>query len=328
METNSPTTTAGHSAFQKLISMISLYFGLAMIAHQNPELTGRRTNSMTIPVPTTKDDDNNNFPTANESIIKNLYKQQIADPEQGANLPEIKTKNLQFPTLTNDISSRYTADDKWCTHINEGKIHDKKKIHPSNSFTPVVVIQVEKFEDPQGSSILIKSHGAAEFYETVHPRPWDVWLMRITDQNNSKGSLLKHKKDLDNISPRDTPATEVQALVAKWLVQRIVRDNRVAVSPRRLLSGQVLLRPWDRWKHHVCWRQKAGSKFTKEGSSWPRLRPRVKLRINQNATGDESEAGPPSSQQSDMNKELARKGFIQQDPWPASMNEVEAKLNE
>ena len=139
MEANSPTTTAGHSAFQKGISMILLYSGLEMIAYQNPELTGRRTNSMTIPVPTTKDDDNNNFPTANESIIKNLYKQQIADTDQGANLPEIKTKNLQFPTLTNDITSRNTADETRCTYINKGKSHDKKKKHPSQSFTPVVV---------------------------------------------------------------------------------------------------------------------------------------------------------------------------------------------
>ena len=311
MKTISPMTTAGHSTFQGLILMISLYFGLAMIAHQNPELTRPRTYSMTKPASATFDDDNKYTPKVNETINKNPTKQHFADTEQEVNPSKFKKKKQQFPNPRNENRSRSTADDKWCTIINEGKIQDKKKELKFNSFTPVVVIQVEKFEDPHGSSILIKSHGAAELYETVHPRPWDVWLMRITDQNNSKGSLLKHKKDLDNISPRDTPATEVQALVAKWLVQRIVRDNRVAVPPRRLLSGQMLLRPWDRWKHHVFWRQKAGSKFTKEGSSWPRLRPRVKLRINQNATGDESEAGPPSSQQSDMNKELARKGFIQ-----------------
>ena len=61
MKTISPTTTAGHSAFQRLTLMISLYFGLAMIAHQNPELTRRRTHSMTTPaLATNNDNDNNN----------------------------------------------------------------------------------------------------------------------------------------------------------------------------------------------------------------------------------------------------------------------------
>ena len=208
MKTISPTTTAGHSTFQRLKLMISLYFGLAMIAHQNPELTRPRTYSMTKPASATFDDDTNNTPKANETTNKNQTNQHFAGTEQDVNPSKSKTKKQQFPNLRNENRSRNTADDKWCTPINEGKIHDKKKKPKSNSFTPVVVIQVEKFEDPHGSSILIKSHGAAEFYETVHPRPWDVWLRQTTSQNFCKELIVQPDKEANNNSPRDTPATE------------------------------------------------------------------------------------------------------------------------
>ena len=73
-------------------------------------------------------------------------------------------------------------------------------------------------------------------------------------------------KDFDNTSPRDTPATKVQALVAKWTVQRIVRNNRVAEPPRRLLSGLMLFRPWDMWIMHALRQQKERGPFgQKEG---------------------------------------------------------------
>ena len=61
MEATSLTTTAGHSAFHKLILIISLYFGLARIAHRNPEVTRCRTHPMPTPASATKDDDNNNI---------------------------------------------------------------------------------------------------------------------------------------------------------------------------------------------------------------------------------------------------------------------------
>ena len=310
MKTISPMTTAGHSTFQGLILMISLYFGLAMIAHQNPELTRPRTYSMTKPASATFDDDNKYTPKVNETINKNPTKQHFADTEQEVNPSKFKKKKQQFPNPRNENRSRNTADDKWCTIINEGKIQDKKKELKFNSFTPVVVIQVEKFEDPHGSSILIKSHGAAELYETVHPRPWDVWLRQSTNQNYCKESIVQPVKETNNNSPRDTPATERQTSVAKWMVQRKGRDTFVSVPPSRFLSGLMLFRPWDRWKQHVFQHQKTGGRYKKEGISWPRMRPRDKLRIIQNATGDESEAGPPSSQQGYMNEELVRKGSI------------------
>ena len=81
MKTISPMTTAGHSTFQGLILMISLYFGLAMIAHQNPELTRPRTYSMTKPASATSDDDNKYTPKVNETTNKNSTKQQVQDLE-------------------------------------------------------------------------------------------------------------------------------------------------------------------------------------------------------------------------------------------------------
>ena len=49
--------------------------------------------------------------------------------------------------------------------------------------------------------------------------------------------MKKPITEYDNTPPRDTPATESQSLVAKWMAPRAVRDNGADESPSRLLSG-------------------------------------------------------------------------------------------
>ena len=54
-----------------------------------------------------------------------------------------------------------------------------------------------------------------------------------------------------NIPLRETPATELQSLVAKWSDQREDMHLCVTERPRRLLSrGAMLFQPWDVWLHH------------------------------------------------------------------------------
>ena len=72
-------------------------------------------------------------------------------------------------------------------------------------------------------------------------------------------SMKKPITEYDNTPPRDTPATESQALVAKWMAPRAVRDNRADKPPSRLLSGVMLFRPWDMWIQQASLAQKEGS---------------------------------------------------------------------
>ena len=74
-----------------------------------------------------------------------------------------------------------------------------------------------------------------------------------------EGLSLQYENEFDNNFPRDTPAVKVQALIAKWMVQQIVRDNQVVEPPRRLQSGVMLFRPWDIWIQHALQLQKARS---------------------------------------------------------------------
>ena len=144
---------------------------------------------------------------------------------------------------------------------------------------------------------MMKSHGATEAYETVHPWPWDVWLRQTSNHNCPKELTGQQEKDYNNTSPRDTPATEGQALVAKRIAQRTVRDNQVVEFPSRLLSDQMLFRPWDIWILQGYQHQKVERRSKEVRNSWPRMRPRANRQIIQNATGEESEAELPSNQQ-------------------------------
>ena len=150
------------------------------------------------------------------------------------------------------------------------------------------------------TSSLTRSHGAAELqYKLVHPRPWDVWLEQITTPNCHQERGMETIMDHNSTPPRETPATERPALVAKWKAQRTVRNNQVVESPRRLQCGVMLFRPWDIWILQALQLQKAVRRFNerRHSRSWSRSGVFAQSQFDQNATGDESEAGPPSSQQ-------------------------------
>ena len=151
----------------------------------------------------------------------------------------------------NTYESPGTKDKKRCTPQQEDIIHDKKNKPTTGSVTPIVVTQVKTFDGPERASSLTSSHGAAELqYETVHPRPWDVWLEQITIPSCHKEVILKIAKDYNSTPPRETPATESLASVAKWMVQRTVSNNQVVEPPRRLQCGVMLFQPWDIWIQH------------------------------------------------------------------------------
>ena len=63
--------------------------------------------------------------------------------------------------------------------------------------------------------------------------------------------LMEKNVSYNNILLRETPATEVQALVAKWPAQRKDMHLCATERPRRLLgSGVMLFQPWDVWIEH------------------------------------------------------------------------------
>ena len=202
MKATSHTTTAGHSAFHKLILIISLYFGLASIAHRNPEVKRCRTHPAPTPDSVINDDDNNNIINTNDTTSRNIDRQQNACADQGANQRERKKKKRQLRNPRNDNGCSGTADEKRCTPHQDGIIHDKTKKLTVQTFTPIVVTKGETVEDPEGASILIQSHGATERHETLHPRPsWDAWLKQITNQNCCKELIVQPVKDANNDSP-------------------------------------------------------------------------------------------------------------------------------
>ena len=133
----------------------------------------------------------------------------------------------------------------------------------------------------------------------VHPRPWDVWLEQITAPYCHKERAMKSAMDYNSTPPRETPATESLASFAKWMVQCTVSNNKVGEPPRRLQSGVMLFRPWDIWIQRALQLQKAGRRFNerRHSRSWSRSGVVAQAQVDQNATGEESEAGPPSSQQ-------------------------------
>ena len=89
MKTSPPTTTAGHSAFHKLILIISLYFGITNITtHQNLEVKRCRTHPMPTPELTIKDDDNNNNININNNPTSIEANQQNAHAHPGGNQRE------------------------------------------------------------------------------------------------------------------------------------------------------------------------------------------------------------------------------------------------
>ena len=121
--------------------------------------------------------------------------------------------------------------------------------------------------------------------------------------------------DFNSTPPRETPATERPASVAKWKAQRTVRNNQVVESPRRLQCGVMLFRPWDIWILQALQVQKTvrRSNERRHSRSWSRSGVLVRPQFDQNATGDESEAGPPSSQQSFKSGGCARQATRRRD---------------
>ena len=85
MKTISPTTTAGHSAIHRLVLIITLYFGLAIIAHQKPEIIRSRTAPMLTPNETDEKDDNNIIININDNPTIMKSNQQNAHAHLGGN---------------------------------------------------------------------------------------------------------------------------------------------------------------------------------------------------------------------------------------------------
>ena len=164
MKTSSPTTTAGHSAFYKLLLILSLYFGQTKITHQNPEPKRCRTHSMPTPELTTTDEDNNNNININDNPISMDANQQNAHAHPGGNQRKREKKKRQLRPLLNTYGSPGTEANKRCTPQQDDIIHDKKNEPTTRSVTPIVVTQVKTFEGPERASSLTRSHGAAELH--------------------------------------------------------------------------------------------------------------------------------------------------------------------
>ena len=132
---------------------------------------------MLIPEPTMKNDDNNNNININDNLTSIEANQQIAHAHPGGNQRKREKKNRQLRPFLNTYKSPSTEDKKRCTPQQDDIIHDKKNKPTTGSVTPIVVTQVKMFDGPKRASSPSNSHGAAELqYDTVHPRPWDVWL--------------------------------------------------------------------------------------------------------------------------------------------------------
>ena len=85
MEPTSLLTIAGYSAIHRLILFITLYFGLAIIAHQKPEIIRTRTAPMLTPNETDEKDDNNIIININDNPTSMKANQQNAHAHPGGN---------------------------------------------------------------------------------------------------------------------------------------------------------------------------------------------------------------------------------------------------
>ena len=177
MKGTSPKTTEGHSAFHRLMLIITLYLGLAMIAHEIPDIIQSRTSPMTTPNKTNEDDNNNNIININDSHTNMNANQQNARAYLGGNQRRRKGKKQQFWYTLNTSESPGTADKIRCTLHQDNIIHKKKKSSTTKSVTPIVVTKVKRFDYHKRASSLTNSCTATELhYETLHLRPWDIWL--------------------------------------------------------------------------------------------------------------------------------------------------------
>ena len=85
MNPTSLLTAAGHSAFHKLILMITLYLGLGMTAHQKPDVKRSRTATMTKPDRIEDDDELTNVIDINDNLTSMNATQQNARAYPGGN---------------------------------------------------------------------------------------------------------------------------------------------------------------------------------------------------------------------------------------------------
>ena len=219
-----------------LVLMITLYLGLGMTAHQKPDVKRSRTTSMTTPDRIEDDDELTNVIDINDNLTSKNATQQNARAYPGGNQRKSEKKMRQLRQLLSTNEGPGTADEKRCTQHQNDIIYNEKEHPRTTPVTPTVVTQVETCECLEKASLLINSHGAAELPDdALHLRPWDVWIKQTSNQNNCTETSLQVKNVFDNTFPRDTPAIKAQALIAKWMVQRIVRNNQVVDSPRRFL---------------------------------------------------------------------------------------------
>ena len=161
MKTISLLTAAGHSAFHRLILMITLYLGLGLTAHQKPEVKRSRNASMTTP-DRIDDDELTNGININDDPTSMNATQQNARAYPGGNQRKSEKKMRQLRQLLSTNEGPGTADEKRCTQHQNDIIYNEKEHPRTTPVTPTVVTQVETCECLEKASLLINSHGAAE----------------------------------------------------------------------------------------------------------------------------------------------------------------------
>ena len=149
MKTISPMTTAGHSAFYRLILILSLYFGQTKISHRKPELKRCRTHPMPTPELTITDKDNNNNININDNLTSIQAYQQNALAHQGGNQRKREKKKRQLRPPVNTYRSPGTEANKRCTPQQDDIIHDKKNKPTTGSVTPIVRPEDYKRKDQE-----------------------------------------------------------------------------------------------------------------------------------------------------------------------------------
>ena len=166
-----------------------------MTAHQKPEFIRSRNAPMPTPDKTENDDDSNNRIDINDNHTSRNAIQQNARAYPGGNQRKREKKMRQLRQLLSTNEGPGTADEKRCTQHQDDIIHNEKIISITTPVTPTVVTKVETFDCPERDSLLINSHGTAELPDdTLHLRPWDVWIKQISNQNNCKESRLQPEK--------------------------------------------------------------------------------------------------------------------------------------
>ena len=149
MKTISPMTTAGHSAFYRLILILSLYFGQTKIYHRRPEQKRCRTHPMPTPELTITDEDNNNNININDNLTSMNADQQSAHAHSGGYQRERKKKMRHLRPFWNTYRSPGTADAERCTPHQDDIIHDKKNKPTTGSVTPIVRPEDYKRKDQE-----------------------------------------------------------------------------------------------------------------------------------------------------------------------------------